>query len=155
MYQMTSPASATLCRNLSFAGGKVPAKTQGWLDGRYVDSSASKWIDVPNPATNEVVTRVPQNTQAEMEQAVESAKGAFNGWSQTSPLKRQEIMFKYQNLIKANLSEIAKLITLEQGKTIPDAEGDVMRGLQVVEQCCSLTNLLLGETLPGITKVLL
>ena len=56
-------------------------------------------------------------------------------------------------MIKENLKEIAKLITLEQGKTLPDAEGDVMRGLQVVEQCCSLTNLLLGETLPGITKV--
>ena len=58
---------------------------------------------MPNPATNEVVTRVPQNTQAEMEQAVESAKAAFKGWSQTSPLKRQEIMFKYQNLVKENL----------------------------------------------------
>ena len=48
--------------------------------------------------------------------------------------------------------EVAKLITKEQGKTLPDAEGDVLRGLQVVEQCCSLTNLLMGETLPGITK---
>ena len=48
--------------------------------------------------------------------------------------------------------EVARLITLEQGKTLPGAEGDVMRGLQVVEQCCSLTNLLLGETLPGVTK---
>ena len=92
-----------LARPFSFAGCKVPAKTQGWVDGRFVDSAASKWIDVPNPATNEVVTRVPQNTQAEMEQAVESAKAAFKGWSQTSPLKRQEIMFKYQNLVKENL----------------------------------------------------
>ena len=122
-----------LARPFSFAGCKVPAKTQGWVDGRFVDSAASKWIDVPNPATNEVVTRVPQNTQAEMEQAVESAKAAFKGWSQTSPLKRQEIMFKYQNLVKENLKEVARLITLEQGKTLPDAEGDVMRGLQVSE----------------------
>ena len=83
---------------------------------------------------------------------VPSAKAAFPEWSQTSPLARQQIMFKYQALIKENLADIAKLITLEQGKTHPDAEGDVMRGLQVVEQCCSLTNLLLGETLPGITK---
>jgi len=148
----TSSAAMNLARPFSFAGCKVPAKTQGWVDGRFVDSGASKWIDVPNPATNEVVTRVPQNTQLEMEQAVESAKAAFKGWSQTSPLKRQEIMFKYQYLIKENLKEVARLITLEQGKTLPDAEGDVMRGLQVVEQCCSLTNLLLGETLPGVTK---
>jgi malonate-semialdehyde dehydrogenase (acetylating)/methylmalonate-semialdehyde dehydrogenase len=100
---MSSPSTALLARNLSFAGTKVPAKTQNYLDGKYVDSSSSKWIDVPNPATNEVVTKVPQNTQAEMEQAVESAKAAFKGWSQTSPLRRQEVMFKYQALIKENL----------------------------------------------------
>ena len=87
-----------------------------------------------------------------MERAVESAAAAFPAWAKTSPMNRQQIMFRYQNLIKANLSELAKLITVEQGKTLPDAEGDVTRGLQVVEQCCSLTNLLLGETLPGITK---
>jgi len=95
---------------------------------------------------------VPLCTQAEMERAAESAASAFPEWSKTSPLKRQEIMFKYQGFIKDNMKELAKLITLEQGKTLPDAEGDVLRGLQVVEHCCSLTNLLLGETLPGITK---
>ena len=62
-----------------------------------------------------------------------------------------QVMFRYQQLIKANLGEVARLITLEQGKTTADAEGDVMRGLQVVEQCCSNTNLLLGETLTGVS----
>ena len=62
------------------------------------------------------------------------------------------IMFKYQELIKKHLKDIAGLITMEQGKTLPDAEGDVMRGLQVVEHCCSITNLLLGETMTGISK---
>ena len=64
-------------------------------------------------------------------------------------MHRQSIMFKYQELIKKHLRDVAGLITLEQGKTLPDAEGDVMRGLQVVEHCCSITNLLLGETMPG------
>ena len=140
------------CRCLSFAGCNVPAKTQYVVGGKFVDSNATTWIDVHNPATNQVITQVPQNTHEEMNAAVESAKTAFTSWSQTSPLARQQIMFKYQALIKENLKDIAKLITLEQGKTHPDAEGDVMRGLQVVEQCCSLTNLLLGETLPGVTK---
>lgn len=90
-------------RCLSFANGRVPEKTQLFINGQYVDSKASKWIDVPNPATNEVVTRVPQATQAEMEQAVENAKAAFKGWSSTSPLKRQEVMFKYQQLIKEHM----------------------------------------------------
>ena len=140
------------CRHLSFAGGKVPAQTQLVIGGKSIDSTATKWIDVHNPATNQVVTQVPQATNDEMNEAVANAKAAYATWSKTSPLARQQIMFKYQALIKDNLADIAKLITLEQGKTHPDAEGDVMRGLQVVEQCCSLTNLLLGETLPGITK---
>jgi len=140
------------CRHLSFAGCKVPAKTQLVIGGQSIDSKATKWIDVHNLATNQVVTQVPQATSDEMNEAVASAKEAYASWSKTSPLARQQIMFKYQALIKDNLADIARLITLEQGKTHPDAEGDVMRGLQVVEQCCSLTNLLLGETLPGITK---
>ena len=121
------------CRSLSYAGAKVPAKTQNIINGQWVESSTDRWIDVHNPATNEVVTQVPQTTQAEMEQAVESAKGAFRSWSKTSAMARQQIMFRYQQLIKSNIGELAKLITLEQGKTLADAEGYVMRGLQVVE----------------------
>ena len=85
-----------------------------------------------------------------MNAAVASAKEAFKTWGQTSVMSRQAVMFKYQELIKKHLKDIAGLITIEQGKTLPDAEGDVIRGLQVVEHCCSMTNLLLGETLPGL-----
>ena len=85
-----------------------------------------------------------------MNAAVASAKEAFKTWSQTSVMSRQAIMFKYQELIKKHLKDIAGLITIEQGKTLPDAEGDVIRGLQGGEHCCSMTNLLLGETLPGL-----
>ena len=82
----------------------------------------------------QVVTRVPHSTTTEMEAAVESAKSAFRTWSKTTPLARQQVMFKYQQLIKENLSEVARLITIEQGKTLADAEGDVLRGLQVRER---------------------
>jgi len=142
----------SLVRSLSYAGGRVPATTANVINGQFLESKADRWIDVHNPATNEVVTKVPQSTNEEMEAAVKAAKDAFGDWSSTSPLARQQIMFKYQTLIKENLNDIAKLITIEQGKTLPDADGDVMRGLQVVEQCCSVTNLLIGETLPQITK---
>merc|ERR1719219_2841458 len=87
-----------------------------------------------------------------MNAAVGSAKKAFKTWSKTTPLQRQAIMFKYQDLIKKHMKDIAGLITVEQGKTLVDAEGDVLRGLQVVEHCCSITNLLLGETMSGISK---
>ena len=97
-------------------------------------TSDDRWIDVHNPATNEVITQVPQSTSAEMEEAVASAKNAFKTWSKTSTMARQQIMFRYQQLIKDNLGEVAKLITIEQGKTLADAEGDVLRGLQVRDE---------------------
>merc|ERR1719383_986496 len=95
---------------------------------------------------------VPHSTQEEMNRAVESAKTAYKTWSKTTPLARQQVMFKYQQLIKENMSDIAKLITVEQGKTHADAVGDVTRGLQVVEGLCANTSLMLGETLTGISK---
>jgi len=139
-------------RSLSYAGGRIPPTTPNVIGGQWVESSTDRWIDVHNPATNQVVTRVPHSTTTEMEAAVESAKSAFRTWSKTTPLARQQVMFKYQQLIKENLSEVARLITIEQGKTLADAEGDVLRGLQVVENLCANTSLMLGETLPGISK---
>ncbi|XP_067011953.2 probable methylmalonate-semialdehyde/malonate-semialdehyde dehydrogenase [acylating], mitochondrial [Anabrus simplex] len=126
--------------------------TKLFIDGQFVESNTNEWIDLHNPATNELVTKVPKSTQAEMEAAVESAKNAFKTWSKTSILTRQQIMFRYQDIIRKNMKALAENITTEQGKTLADAEGDVLRGLQVVEHCCSVTSLQLGETLPSISK---
>ncbi|PIO68308.1 hypothetical protein TELCIR_09910, partial [Teladorsagia circumcincta] len=120
-----------------------------WIDGRPVESKTNEWIDLTNPATNEVIARVPKCTQAEMETAVESCKNAFKTWKNTSPLTRQQTMFRLQHLIKRDMKKLAENITEEQGKTLPDAEGDVSRGLQIVEHACSVPSLMLGETLPG------
>ena len=76
------------------------------------------------------MAEVPKMPLSEMNAVAESSAEAFKTWSQTSILTRQQIMLKYQELIKANKTEVAKLITKEQGKTLPDAEGDVHRGLQ-------------------------
>lgn len=87
-----------------------------------------------------------------MKTAVESCSEAFKTWSKTTPLYRQQILFNLQHLIKQHQKDIAKNITKEQGKTIPDAEGDVMRGLQVVEHACGITTSLLGSNLSNIAK---
>jgi len=126
--------------------------TKLFINGKFVESQTKDWIDLHNPATNDLVTRVPKSTQTEMSDATEAAKEAYKSWSKTSILTRQQIMFKFQHIIKANMKELAKNITLEQGKTLVDAEGDVLRGLQVVEHCCSVPSLQLGETLSGIAK---
>ncbi|XP_063296485.1 methylmalonate-semialdehyde/malonate-semialdehyde dehydrogenase [acylating], mitochondrial isoform X1 [Pelobates fuscus] len=137
--------------NFSSVAAAVP-RTKLFINGQFIDSQTSDWIDVHNPATNEVISRVPQATQNEMEAAVNACQRAFPAWSETSILTRQQVFLRYQQLIKDNLKELARLITLEQGKTLADAEGDVFRGLQVVEHACSVTSLMLGETLPSLTK---
>lgn len=126
--------------------------TKMFINNEFVESTTDKWVDLHNPATNEVVTRVPECTQQEMLAAVQAAKDAFPAWSSSTILTRQQIMFKFQDLIKKNMKRLAANITLEQGKTLVDAEGDVLRGLQVVEHCCSIPSLQLGETMPGIAK---
>ncbi|KAL1131922.1 hypothetical protein AAG570_011533 [Ranatra chinensis] len=135
-----------------FYGVSSIPTTKLFINGKTVESQTTEWIDLYNPATNELVTRVPKSTKAEMDAAVSSAKEAFKSWSKTSILTRQQIMFKFQNIIRQNMKSLAENITLEQGKTLIDAEGDVLRGLQVVEHCCSIPTLQLGETLAGVAK---
>lgn len=105
--------------------------TKLFIDGKFVESKTSEWIDLHDPATNEIVTRVPKSTQSEMLAAVESSKKAFQSWRQTSILTRQQIMFKLAQIIRANMKVLAENITKEQGKTLIDAEGDVLRGLRM------------------------
>lgn len=126
--------------------------TKLFINGQFVESKAKEYIDLHNPATNEVITRIPKSTQDEMNSAVDAAKEAFKSWSKTSVLSRQQIMFKYQDIIRRNMKELSENVTLEQGKTLADAEGDVLRGLQVVEHCCSVTSLQLGESLNSIAR---
>ena len=124
-----------------------PVDTKNFINNQFVESKASKWIDLHDPATNNLVTRVPQSTEAELKAAVDSAARAFKGWKATSLLSRQQIMFRLVALIRENWDRIAAAITLEQGKTFADAKGDVLRGLQVAEAACGITTQMTGEVL--------
>lgn len=124
-----------------------PSDTRNFLDNQFIPSKTSLWIDLNDPATNNLVTRVPQSTDEELQAAVESAKNAFPAWRATSLLHRQQIMFRFAALIRQHWDRLAASITLEQGKTFADAKGDVLRGLQVVETACGITTQLTGELL--------
>ena len=126
---------------------KSPGNTPYFLDNKFVDSSTASWINLYDPATNNLVTRVPQSTDEELKAAVESAKKAFPAWKATSLLHKQQIMFKFVALIRQHWDRLAASITLEQGKTFADAKGDVLRGLQVAETACGITTQLTGEVL--------
>jgi malonate-semialdehyde dehydrogenase (acetylating)/methylmalonate-semialdehyde dehydrogenase len=115
------------------------------IDGKLVESRAKQWRDVVNPATQEVLARVPMCDAAEVAEAVRSAAEAFKTWKNTPIAARARVMLKLQELIRRDMKKIAAVLTAEQGKTLPDAEGDIFRGLEVVEHACSIGTLSLGE----------
>lgn len=115
------------------------------IDNEKVQSKTSKWVDVLNPANQEVVAQVPFCEISEVDAAIASAKKAYKTWRNTGQGTRMRIMLKFQQLVRENAGKLAELITLEHGKTLPDAEGEVGRGLEVIEHACSIVSLQLGE----------
>src|ERR1700726_832523 len=115
------------------------------LDGKFIDSRTSEWHDVVNPATQQVLAQVPFATDAEINAAIASAKLAYKTWKSTPIAARARIMLKLQALVREHMSRIALTLSAEQGKTVADAEGDVFRGLEVVEHACSIGSLQMGE----------
>ncbi|KAJ2919311.1 hypothetical protein MD484_g1150, partial [Candolleomyces efflorescens] len=123
--------------------------TKNFIAGQFVESTSPEWIDVHDPSTQTVLTRVPQTTDAEFAQAVDAASHAFKSWSKTSILTRQKFVIELQHLLRKNADAIASSIVLEQGKTIADAHGDLLRGLQVVETAIGITSTLLSDKIEG------
>ncbi|MDY3331480.1 MAG: CoA-acylating methylmalonate-semialdehyde dehydrogenase [Pelistega sp.] len=115
------------------------------IDNEKIQSKSSKWVDVLNPANQEVVAKVPFCEISEVDAAVASAKKAYKTWRNVGQGARMRIMLKFQQLVRENAGKLAELITLEHGKTLPDAEGEVGRGLEVIEHACSIVSLQLGE----------
>ncbi len=115
------------------------------INGEFVESQTSEWRDVTNPATQEVLARVPFATDDEVRAAVAAAREAFKSWRRTPIGARSRIFLRYQQLIRENMKELAAILTREQGKTLPDAEGDVFRGLEVVEYAAGVGTLQMGE----------
>jgi len=115
------------------------------INGEKVRSTTNEWLDVLNPATQEVVARVPMATAEEVNAAVNAAQVAFKSWSKVSLTNRMRVMVSFAHLVRKNSQELAELVTLEHGKTLPDAEGEVGRALEAIENACSITRLQLGD----------
>ena len=115
------------------------------IDGEWVESQSNEWHDIVNPATQQVLAKVPFATALEVEAAIAAAQRAFQTWKLTPIGARMRIMLKLQALIREHSKRIAAVLSAEQGKTIADAEGDIFRGLEVVEHACSIGTLQMGE----------
>ena len=120
-------------------------RVKNFINGEFVTSKTGEWLDVTNPATQEVIARVPMSTQEDLDNAVVAASEAFKTWRKVPIGERSRIFLKYQDLIRKHQTEIAEILTAEQGKILSDAEGDVFRGLEVVEHAANIGNLQMGE----------
>ena len=123
-----------------------------FIDGNFVDSETSDWIEVLDPSTQKVICQAPCATNNEIDLAINSAKEALIDWKETPPPERSRVMMKYQELLKQNQNEIAEILSKENGKTLEDAKGDVWRGIEVVEQAANITPLLMGETVENVAR---
>lgn len=107
-----------------------------------------------NPASGDVIARVPLSQASHLDEAVQAAREAFAAWSQTPALKRAAVMFAYKALLEDQFESLARLITRENGKTLEEARGDLRRGIDVVEFACGISQLVKGEVLPQLAEQL-
>ena len=125
-----------------------------FIDGAHVKGTSGRFTNVMNPATGEVIAKVPLATVEELNHAVERAAEAQVKWGATNPQRRARVMMKFGALINEHMDELAELVSKEHGKTLPDGRGDVQRGLEVVEVCMGAPHMLKGEYMndggPGI-----
>ena len=121
-------------------------KTLGhWINGQMVDGTSDRTADVYNPATGEVQAKVALASQAEIDAAVAKAAEAQKAWGATNPQKRGRVMMALVGLLNRDMDKLAEALSREHGKTIPDAKGDVQRGLEVIEYCIGAAQMMKGE----------
>jgi len=116
-----------------------------WIGGKAVAAETTRYGEVTNPATGEVVRHVPLANAADVDRATRAAVSALPDWRLHPPLRRARILMRFRELVDAHKKELAKIITQEHGKTLADAEGEITRGIEVIEFATGIPHLLKGE----------
>ena len=116
-----------------------------FINGAHVAGTSGRTADVFNPATGEVQAQVALASQEEMDAAIASAAAAQPAWAATNPQKRARVLMAFVGLLNRDMDKLAEALSREHGKTIPDAKGDVQRGLEVIEFCIGAPHLLKGD----------
>src|SRR5271167_3206848 len=127
-------------------------KLTNFINGRWTDSNASEWRDVVNPATGEVLAQVPLAEAAEVNQAVEAAAAAFPEWRRTPPEDRIQPLFKLKMLLEEHIDDIARIITMENGKTFTEAKAEMRRAIENVEVACGIPMMMQGYNLEDVAR---
>ncbi|ARI78715.1 CoA-acylating methylmalonate-semialdehyde dehydrogenase [Halobacillus mangrovi] len=121
-----------------------------YIDGEWVDAETDKTEAVYNPASGDVIANVPISTEEDVDRAVKAASEAFETWKEVPVPKRARILFKYQQLLVDHWDELAEIVTIENGKSFKEAQGEVQRGIENVEFAAGAPTLMMGDQLPSI-----
>ncbi|WP_430742998.1 CoA-acylating methylmalonate-semialdehyde dehydrogenase [Bacillus atrophaeus] len=127
-------------------------KMQNNINGEWVDSTGAEVEEVINPANGKIIAYVPLSTRADVDRAVQAAQHAYQTWLLVPVPNRSRLLYKYLQLLQEQKEQLAEIITMENGKTLKDARGEVQRGIEVVELATATPTLMMGESLPGIAN---
>lgn len=119
-------------------------KLKNYVNGEWIESRTSNWLEVVNPSMEEVLALCPLSFAEEVNQAAEAEEKAFCNWRKTDPTSRSKILFRLYALLQDKREELAEIICQENGKSYTDAYGEVQRGIENLEHACSVVNLIMG-----------
>ncbi len=120
---------------------------KNFIGGKWVDSTASEWLDDTNPATGERIARVPLSTKGDVDAAVRAAQAAWEEWRETPPISRARYFFALRDLLEQHFEELARIVSQDHGKIIDEARGEVRRAIENVEVAAGIPSLMMGYNL--------
>ncbi len=133
-------------------GKTIVEKLKNYISGEWVESQTEKYEEIPNPATGKILSHVPLSSKEEVDAAVQSARKAFPGWSQTPVGDRARVMFRFQQLLVSHQDELAQMITLENGKNLAESQAEILRSIEMVEFAAGMPTFMMGDSLPNIAR---
>ncbi len=127
-------------------------RVPNYINGQWSDSNSSEWQEVVNPATSEILASVPLNGGQDVDAAAKAAHAAFLEWRNTPPGDRIQYLFKLKQALEENFEDLARVLTMENGKPLADARGELRRGIENVEVACGIPTMMQGQMLENISR---
>ena len=127
-------------------------KVPNYVNGQWVESTATEWFDVTNPATGEIIAKAPLSGASEVAAAVEAAAAAYPEWRRTPPEDRIQPLFKLKVLLEDHIDELSRIITQENGKTYTEAKAEWRRAIENVEVACGIPMMMQGYNLEDVAR---
>lgn len=127
-------------------------QVQNFINGQWQAAETDNFLDIPNPATGEIIARVALSGADELNRAADAATAAYDTWRRTPATERVQYLYKFKRLLDENANDIARIITSESGKTLAEALGDLRRGIENVEVACGIPSLIQGYTNEDISS---